>query len=119
VYSGEKVEECDRNTAPVYIKLQDTPITASQGEKGTGTYDKYLIYTSGTNTVRVKIISAAINPANASFDKNPAGQTDVSATITWNDALSVTDIKAGGTTIGTAGYSVSGNTLNIKKEYLA
>ena len=39
--------------------------------------------------------------------------------ITWNDAASVTDIKTAGASIGAENYSVSGNTLTIKKEYLA
>jgi uncharacterized repeat protein (TIGR02543 family) len=63
--------------------------------------------------------NALISPANAAFDKNPANQKDVSTTITWNDAASVTDVKAGGASIGAGNYNVSGNILTIKKEYLA
>ena len=64
-------------------------------------------------------VNAEISPATGSFDKNPANQTDVQTTVTWGDATGVTDVKAGGSTIGTGNYSVSGNTLTIKKEYLA
>ena len=65
------------------------------------------------------VVSAILNPDAGSFDKNPAGQANVCTTITWNDAAQVTDIKADGTSIGAGSYSVSGNILAIKKEYLA
>ncbi|MEL7602833.1 MAG: X2-like carbohydrate binding domain-containing protein, partial [Bacillota bacterium] len=80
----------------------------------------YLVYTDEINAVYVKIpVGATISPTSAVFDKNPAEQEDVTATITWNDAASVADVKAGGTSIGTGNYSVNGNTLTVKKEYLA
>ncbi len=64
-------------------------------------------------------VNVVIDPSSGSFDKNPENQADVATTITWNGATAVTDIKAGGTSIGAENYSVSGNTLTIKKEYLA
>lgn len=64
-------------------------------------------------------VSATLSSATANFDKNPANQADVSNTITWNDAASVTDVKKAGISVGAAAYAVSGNTLTIKKEYLA
>ena len=61
--------------------------------------------------------SATISPESATFDlNNPA---DVNATITWNEATSVTDVKKTGVSVGAAGYSVNGNTLTINKEYLS
>ncbi len=65
------------------------------------------------------LVSATVSPISAAFDKNPAKQADVTTTITWNSAASVTDVKAGGTSIGSANYGVSGNTLTVKKNYLA
>ena len=80
----------------------------------------YLVYTDEINAVYAKIpVGATISPTSAAFDKNPGKQADVSAAITWNDATSVADVKAGGTSIGTGNYSVNGNTLTVKKEYLA
>lgn len=64
-------------------------------------------------------VSATILPAMVTFDKNPVKQADVSTTITWNDAASVTDVKKTGVSVGAAVYAVSGNTLTIHKEYLA
>jgi hypothetical protein len=64
-------------------------------------------------------ISAVVEPSFGSFDKNVNNQADVVTTITWNDAIAVTDIKAAGVTIGSEAYAVSGSALTIKKEYLA
>ncbi|MCL6560098.1 MAG: immunoglobulin domain-containing protein, partial [Firmicutes bacterium] len=78
--------------------------------------------TSNAATLTVNaapILSATISPTTGAFDKNPANQADVSTTITWNDATSVTDVKKSGVSVGAAVYSVSGNTLTIKKEYMA
>lgn len=63
--------------------------------------------------------SALLTPSAVSFDKKTDNQTDVSTSITWNDATRITDIKNGGTSVGTGNYSVSGNTLTILKSYLA
>ncbi len=65
------------------------------------------------------IIPPIINPIVPGFDKNIAARVDVSTTITWNDASSVVDIKKDGTSIGANSYSINGNTLTTKKEYLA
>lgn len=86
----------------------------------TGDYAGYLCYTDETSYVYVKSpVSAALTPVSAAFDKNPAKQADVTAAITWNSAKTVTDVKAGGVSIGAASYAVSGATLTIKKAYLA
>lgn len=65
------------------------------------------------------VVSATISPATVTFDKNPSGQADVSTTIIWNDAASVTDIKKAGVSIEASVYSISENTLTIKKNYLS
>jgi len=64
------------------------------------------------------IVSATISPATVTFDKNPVNQADVSTTVTWNDAVSVTDVKKAGISVGAGVYAVDGNTLTIHKEYL-
>lgn len=65
------------------------------------------------------VVDAAIIPDTGSFDKKTSSQTDLQTTITWGSATGVTDVKAGGISIGTDNYSVSGDTLTIKKGYLA
>lgn len=64
------------------------------------------------------VVNATIDPVTGSFDKKTANQADVRATIAWGSAGGVSDVKAGGTSIGAGNYDVSGNTLTIKKEYL-
>lgn len=65
------------------------------------------------------VASAILSPIAGAFDKNPANQADVNTTITWNDASSVSDVKKTEASIGSSAYLVSGNTLTIKKEFLA
>ncbi|MDD3230396.1 MAG: X2-like carbohydrate binding domain-containing protein [Oscillospiraceae bacterium] len=62
---------------------------------------------------------AEISPVTGSFDSNPANQADVQTTVTWGDATGITDVKAGGSSIGAGNYNILGNVLTIKKEYLA
>ncbi|WP_198142168.1 GLUG motif-containing protein, partial [Syntrophaceticus schinkii] len=64
--------------------------------------------------------SATISPTTAFFDKKAGSQADVTTTITWNSATNVTAVKKGDAalTVNTD-YTVAGNTLTIKKEYLA
>jgi hypothetical protein len=63
-------------------------------------------------------VSATINPDAGTFERNPALGADVETTIAWNSARAVTDVKAGDISIGKTNYSVSGNKLAIRKEYL-
>ncbi|ACV61543.1 protein of unknown function DUF291 [Desulfofarcimen acetoxidans DSM 771] len=68
------------------------------------------------------IEGAVISPASGTFDK--AAPANVTATVTLNDAVSISDIRAGTTSIGTESYSVTDidgatATLAINKEYLA
>lgn len=106
----------------VYIMLGDDflPLNPDNGvPMTTGDYAGYLRYTEGTNYVYVKQ-GPALNPVTASFDKNTSKQADVTTTVTWNNAGSITAVKAGATPlVSPADYSVSGNTLTVKKAYLA
>ena len=43
----------------------------------------------------------------------------MTTTVTLNSAASVTDVKAGGVSIGSENFGFDGNTLTITKEYLA
>ena len=64
--------------------------------------------------------NATINPTSVIFDKNPANQVDITTTITWNSATSVTVVKQGDATLtANTDYTIEGNTMTIKKEYLA
>jgi uncharacterized repeat protein (TIGR02543 family) len=63
------------------------------------------------------VTSTTLSPNTGSFDKH--APADVTTAITWGSATGVTDVKAGGSSIDEGNYSVSGDTLTIKKEYLA
>ena len=65
------------------------------------------------------VTDATLAPDTGSFDRNPTNQADVTTTVTWGDATGIIDVKAGGVSIGTDNYSVSGDTLIIRKGYLA
>ncbi|ABI68386.1 chitobiase/beta-hexosaminidase C-terminal domain-containing protein [Syntrophomonas wolfei] len=68
----------------------------------------------------IPIVSATINPTTITFNKNLEAPADVSTTINWNSATSVTVVKQGNATLtANADYVIQGNTLTIKKEYLA
>jgi len=64
------------------------------------------------------VIGAAISPDTGSFDMySPA---DIQTTITWNNASTVTDVVySSASLISGTDYTVTGNALTIKKEYLA
>ena len=63
--------------------------------------------------------NSAISPTTASFDKNPSAQTDVTTTMTLG-GNTLTGIANGGTAlIQDTDYTVSDDTVTIKKEYLA
>lgn len=63
------------------------------------------------------VVNASISPDTGSFDKY--APADVTTTVTWGNATGIADVKATGTSIDMENYSVSGDTLTIKKEYLA
>ncbi|MDF2587519.1 MAG: coagulation factor 5/8 type domain protein [Anaerocolumna sp.] len=62
---------------------------------------------------------AEISPALRTFDKKVENQSDVNTVILWNGATTITDIKVSGVSIDTTSFAVSGNSLIIKKEFLA
>lgn len=62
------------------------------------------------------IEDAVLNPASLTFDKTKP--EDITTTVEWNDARSIVGIKASGVFIDTSNYSVTGDTLTIRKEYL-
>ncbi len=59
-----------------------------------------------------------VSPASATFDlSNPA---DVGTTITWNSAITVTDVTYNAVSLtDTDDYTISGSTLLIKSDYLS
>jgi hypothetical protein len=116
IFDGGTATVDGRITAPIYIELQESVLTAADGTVGTSPYESYMIYASGSNTVRARR-HPVITPASAAFDKH--APADAQTAVTWGIASSVTDVKTGGVSIGAGNYSVSGNTLAIKKEYLA
>ncbi|MEG6521423.1 X2-like carbohydrate binding domain-containing protein [Desulfotomaculum sp. 1211_IL3151] len=98
----------------------DTVPTGAGSYTVRGTSAATANYNAATATANFNIIkSAGISPAGGTFDRNPSYQADVTTTITWNSAVSVKDAKADGVTIGAGSYSVVGDTLTVKKEYLA
>ncbi|MCM1566277.1 MAG: leucine-rich repeat protein [Dehalobacter sp.] len=109
------------------------PLTAFLNGSNTLTLDSTKTYTvnvdAGTymdtagnelaNVSLEMVVAPKISPVTGSFDRNPANQIDVQTTVTWGSATGITDVKAGGSSIGAGNYSISGNTLTIRKEYLA
>jgi len=82
-------------------------------------YDIVFIAGAKLTVTPAPIIDATISPDTGSFDRNTANQADVQTEITWGSATGVTDVKTGAISIGAGNYSVSDDTLTIKKEYLA
>ena len=66
-----------------------------------------------------EVVSAIIDPASLYFDRNIEKQADIDASIIWNDATKIIDIKNADNSIAAEDYTVSDSTLTIKKEYLA
>ncbi|MEA4969820.1 MAG: X2-like carbohydrate binding domain-containing protein [Candidatus Pelethousia sp.] len=118
--------------------MQDVPFTPTGGWYGVGRFASLWIplevaggdslkiqYDDGDAVLNLDYLgcdeslfeNATISPASVTFDKiHPA---DVTTTVNWNNASAVTDVKVGGASIGAANYSLSGNTLTVKKGYLA
>ncbi|SFB37053.1 S-layer homology domain-containing protein [Cohnella sp. OV330] len=74
---------------------------------------------SETKTVTISGQSSAINPKAASFDKKPANQADVSTTLTLNGNTLVGIANGDNALTAGADYTVAGNTVTVKKSYLA
>lgn len=76
------------------------------------------LYVSILDDTSVPEVSAVIHPTSARFDKKPGNQADIHFTITWNDALAVTDVMMDGQPVELGDYEVNSSKLIIKKEYL-
>jgi uncharacterized protein (DUF2141 family) len=95
--------------------------TVTAGESYTFTMPaKAVTVTVAVAVEAIPVVSAAINPTTASFDKKAGSQADVTTTITWNSATNVTAVKKGDAVLmANTDYTISGNTLTIKQDYLA
>ncbi len=127
VYGSGEITVDGVITANKYLNINNVEkYNSADSRTIPSTKEGYHMYTDAQGgTVWVKAVDllpvadALISPETMNFDKNPANQADVSTTITWNDAVSVTDVKKAEISVGAAAYTVSGNTLTINKEYLA
>jgi len=104
----------------------DMPMTSGQYRYYDGClYMLGLLHVSGnfkaylSSNAAPIIPGSVISPTTAAFDKRSDLQADITVTMTLN-GNSLTSISNGGTAL-TSGtnYTVSGNTVTIKKEYLA
>ncbi len=67
----------------------------------------------------IKVLSSLLSPLTCSFDKNPSAHADVIITLTLN-GNNLLGLTNGPTTlVKDTDYTVSGNIVTIKKEYLA
>ncbi len=83
-----------------------------------GTNGRGIVY-GDTTEEPTPVTSATITPTTASFDKNTANQADVLITLTLN-GNTFTAIKNGALELSPeTDYSISDNTVTLKKEYLA
>ena|GEM_PF-5652159 len=98
-----------------YLALQDVGETVLNVDFDVGESANLTVNITDTTPV-----SASIAPATATFDKNPAEQSNVSTIITWGDASSINAVSNGVSSL-TAGdnYILNGDDLTINKEYLA
>jgi len=88
----------------------------SFSSKETGSNKPVLTVTSSMD--QPEIIAAEINPQQVNYDLRAPG--DVSATIKWNSASSVTGVIYDGKPVTTLdGYVVTESSLTIKRDYLA
>jgi hypothetical protein len=79
-----------------------------------GTNGRGIVYGDSLNTT----ISSVISPTSTDFDKNTVHQTDIEVTMTLN-GNSLLNITNGSTVlIDGTDYTVVGNTVTIKKDYL-
>lgn len=86
-----------------------------------GTNGRGIVYgdTTSTTPTDPEVTNAAISPSTASFDKNTQNQNDVSITMTLN-GNTLTSITNGQATLAKdTDYSITDNTVVIKKTYLA
>ncbi|MFF2888613.1 X2-like carbohydrate binding domain-containing protein [Paenibacillus sp. NPDC057967] len=89
--------------------------TASLTFKFTGGADQTMVITVSDSTQN----NSAVSPTTASFDKEASVQSNVTTTLTLNGNM-LDDITYNGQALALdTDYTVSGNTVTIKKEYLA
>ncbi len=111
----------------MFAGLEEIEVSKTDGADGTGEEAGYRVFTHQKGTLKpVKLlarkVSAWIDPGTGSFDKKTENQADVKTTAVWGFATTVTDVKAGGVSIGTDGsgnWSRLERTLTFTKEYLA
>ncbi|WP_162616221.1 S-layer homology domain-containing protein [Paenibacillus lutimineralis] len=60
-----------------------------------------------------------VDPINGSFDKNPANQEDITTTVTLNGNTLLSIKNGSDELVASEDYTLVGNVLTIKKEYLA
>ncbi|MDQ0116208.1 X2-like carbohydrate binding domain-containing protein [Paenibacillus harenae] len=72
-----------------------------------------------TLTIAVNDTTPTINPTSGSFDKMTNAQSDVSTVMTFNSHTLTGIANGGAALVADTDYTVSGNTVTIKKDYLA
>ncbi len=78
---------------------------------------------SGTHYIdgfdlRPVVRKATLSGVTASYNKSDAAPAAVEATITYNDASAVTDVKVDGNSVGETNYSVALNTLSVSEQVM-
>lgn len=119
VTTGTATVTTDANGQAVISSLSGGSYTytiTSEGYNDASDSFEMDVQEKSVNVALTPIISASIFPVTCGFDLY--SPDDVETTVTWNSAGAVSDIKAGGISIGAGNYSVSGDILAIKKEYI-
>ena len=89
---------------------------------GIGTLANFDLIGYLSNWIKI-ILNSTVNPTSVTFDKNTANTSeghyqDEVLTLTLN-GNTLYDVKLNGASIGNGNYTLSGNTLTLKKEYLS
>lgn len=122
--SGTTKSAASSNENVATVAVSGDSLTITGHEPGTTTITVTASkagYTSGTRqfTVTVIPLNASIAPISANFDKNEAYQADLVVTMTLN-GNTLSAIKNGVNTLAAGtDYTIAGNIVTIKKEYLA
>ncbi|WP_461245908.1 glycosyl hydrolase family 8 [Treponema sp. R6D11] len=113
-------------TSGTNYTVNDNAVTIKKeylATQAVGTTTLTFIFSAGsTQNLVITVVdtsNSSINPTTATFDKRSDLQADINVTMSLN-GNTFTDISNGGATL-TSGtnYTVSNNTVTIKKEYLA
>lgn len=115
--------EIEKNGA-LYDKVSKGTRYFDEGGLSTDTYRIRTIDGDGNASEYVPTDSTptqpSISPDSTSFDKNPDVRADILVDVTWNSASEVAAVKQGSVTVTEdVYYTVAGNLITIKKEYLA